>query len=123
MLVNAGIFLAVPQLLVGVYTADAAIVAMGIQFLKVAAAFQLFDGLQVAGMGVLRGLKDTKVPMMATTLAYWGIGMPSSYALGMWTGWGPLGIWMGLSLGLVAAAGCHLGRFYWLTRGGHAERA
>lgn len=115
MLVNAGVFLTFPRLLLGVYTQDEAILALGMQLLQVAAAFQLFDGLQVAGMGVLRGLKDTRVPMLATMLAYWACGMPCSYVLGIWAGWGPMGIWMGLSTGLIIAAACHIARFIWLT--------
>ena len=62
------------------------------------------DGIQVLSAGALRGLKDTRVPMFLAALAYWGIGMPLGAGLGLWLGWGPRGMWIGLIAGLTVAA-------------------
>src|SRR3546814_1828547 len=67
-------------------------------------AFQFPDGIQVLSAGALRGLKDTRVPMLLAACAYWGIGMPLGAWLGLWLGWGPRGMWIGLIAGLVVAA-------------------
>jgi MATE family multidrug resistance protein len=67
----------------------------------VAAAFQLFDGVQVVTTGALRGAGDTKTPMLANLVAYWFIGIPLGYFLCFRLGWGALGIWIGLCIGLM----------------------
>lgn len=87
-----------------VYTADAAVAALAAGLLLYAAAFQVSDGIQVVSAGALRGLKDTRVPMLLAALAYWGIGMPAGTWLGLGLGWGTRGMWIGLTLGLSAAA-------------------
>jgi multidrug resistance protein, MATE family len=69
-----------------------------------AAVFQIFDGLQVAGAGALRGVKDTTVPMGLTFLAYWGLGLPIGYTLGIVQNRGAQAMWVGLIAGLVVAA-------------------
>jgi MATE family multidrug resistance protein len=74
---------------------------MGARLLLVAAAFQLFDGLQTVATGALRGAGDTKSPMIANFVAYWLIGLPAGYLLCFGLGWGVLGIWIGLCAGLV----------------------
>lgn len=116
MLVNAGMFLLIPDFLLGIYTAEAEVQALGRQLIVVAAAFQLFDGLQVAGNGVLRGIKDTRFPMLISTVAFWGVGVPIAYLLGIRSGHGPVGLWWGLCAGLGVAAVCHMMRFAWKTR-------
>ena len=70
-----------------------------------AAAFQFPDGVQVLSAGALRGLKDTRVPMLLAALAYWGIGMPLGAGLGLGLGWGPKGMWIGLIAGLTRGGG------------------
>ncbi|GHH58726.1 MATE family efflux transporter [[Pseudomonas] boreopolis] len=90
--------------IVGVYTDDIAVAALASTLLLFAATFQFPDGLQVLSAGALRGLKDTRVPMFIAMFAYWGLGMPLGAGLGLGLGWGPQGMWIGLILGLTAAA-------------------
>lgn len=80
------------------------VIAAGVAFLAVGAFFQVFDGTQVIAMGCLRGLKDTRIPMMIACFGYWAVGFPLSALLGFWVGWGGVGIWMGLAGGLAVAA-------------------
>jgi len=101
----AGLFLAAPRALIGIYTSDPGIVGFGTTLLFVAALFQVFDGIQVAGLCVLRGAADTRVPMAITILGYWMVGIPVAYLLGFHTPMRESGIWAGLvvSLALVGA--------------------
>lgn len=89
---------------VALYTRDLAVAALAGNLLLFAAAFQFPDGIQVLSAGALRGLKDTQVPMWLAVLSYWGLGMPLGAGLGLGLGWGPQGMWLGLILGLTAAA-------------------
>lgn len=89
---------------VALYTRDLAVAGLASSLLLYAAAFQFPDGIQVLSAGALRGLKDTRVPMWLAVLSYWGLGMPLGAGLGLGLGWGPQGMWMGLILGLTAAA-------------------
>lgn len=86
------------------YTENLEVVTIAAQLLLVAAIFQISDGLQVVVLGALRGLQDVKVPMYITFVAYWVIGFPISIYLGIYTGLGATGIWIGLLAGLTAAA-------------------
>lgn len=86
------------------YSADPTVIALGGSLLLYAALFQFPDGVQVVSAGALRGLQDTRVPMWLAALAYWGIGMPVGAGLGLWLGWGPRGMWLGLTAGLLVAA-------------------
>ena len=70
----------------------------------VAALFQLVDGAQVIALGQLRGLQDTKVPMVLAAISYWVIGLPIGYVLAFPLGMGPHGVWVGLITGLAMAA-------------------
>ena len=89
---------------VRVYTHDATVAALAASLLLYAAAFQFPDGIQVLSAGALRGLKDTRVPMLLAAFAYWGVGMPLGAGLGLGLGWGPRGMWLGLIGGLSVAA-------------------
>ena len=93
-----------PEFIAGIYTNDPAVKQMAVTLLFMAAIFQIFDGLQVASNGALRGLKDTRIPMVITLFAYWGIGLPLAYVLGISRGGGPRSLWIGFICGLVAAA-------------------
>lgn len=95
-----------------VYTSFAEVQSIAVRLLYMAAIFQVFDGLQVAAAGALRGLKDTTVPMGVTFLAYWGLGLPLGYVLGIVQNRGPQSMWLGLIAGLAAAAICLNLRFH-----------
>nr|WP_198375948.1 MATE family efflux transporter [Roseomonas rubea] len=78
--------------------------ALGATLLVVAGVFQLVDGVQVVAGGALRGLADTRVPMLFAALGYWGLAFPAGLALAWWAGLGPMGLWVGLALGLALVA-------------------
>lgn len=88
------------------------IVLLGSSLLVVAALFQFADGAQAIAMGLLRGVQDTRVPMIIASLSYWVVGMGSSYVLGITMGFGALGVWWGLLLGLVCAGAFMSWRFW-----------
>src|SRR5579871_1432159 len=99
---SAGLALAfLPRAIVRVFTADPAVIASGAVLLQIAALFQLFDGFQVVTTGALRGLGDTRTPMLAHLTGYWIIGLPISYALCFSYRLGAPGIWVGLSTALI----------------------
>ncbi len=115
MLIPAMCFLLFPETLIGIYTNDISVIELGVPLIFMAAIFQLSDGLQVAGSGALRGLKDTKIPMFANLVAYWIIGLPIGYYLGFMMDFGAPGLWIGLIAGLTAAAVFHTLRFHLLS--------
>lgn len=90
--------------IVAVYTRDAAVAGLAASLLLYAAAFQFPDGIQVVSAGALRGLNDTRVPMLLAAFAYWGVGMPLGAGLGLGLGYGPQGMWIGLIAGLLVAS-------------------
>jgi MATE family multidrug resistance protein len=91
----------IPRWIVALYNAGPAVGAAGIALLRIAALFQLFDGFQVVTTGALRGLGDTRTPMLAHLAGYWIIGLPISYILCFPMGWGARGIWTGLTVALI----------------------
>jgi MATE family multidrug resistance protein len=97
----AMVFLAVPRGLARIFTPTPAVIEMGAKLLLIAAAFQLFDGLQTVCTGALRGAGDTRTPMLANLIAYWLIGLPVGWILCFKFGWGAQGLWIGLCLGLI----------------------
>jgi MATE family multidrug resistance protein len=109
MAVTASLMLFAPRLLISGFLdidlpSNAAVVELAVTFLAFAAAFQLFDGAQVVGAGMLRGLHDTRVPMIIAALGYWGLGLPLGIILGFPLGLEGVGIWIGLAGGLAAVA-------------------
>ncbi|GGE23589.1 putative multidrug resistance protein NorM [Aureimonas endophytica] len=115
-LAGAILFWTVPDALVGFYLDPAApsasaVLTTGVQLVAVAAAFQMIDCLQVVSSGVLRGLADTRIPMVIALVSYWAIGMPIAYGFAFGLGMGGIGIWTGLAAGLLAAAVLMTGRF------------
>ena len=103
-IVSATVLFTIPQWIAGMYTGDAAVIALAAQLLTLAAIFQLSDGIQAASNGALRGLKDTRVPMLISGFAYWGVGMPVGWWLAFPLELGARGMWMGLIAGLSVAA-------------------
>jgi MATE family multidrug resistance protein len=86
------------------YTRDEAVRTVAAGLLLMAAIFQISDGLQIGSAGALRGFKDAHVPMLLNLVAYWGIGFPLAYGLGVVKGLGPTYVWVGLIAGLTASA-------------------
>jgi MATE family, multidrug efflux pump len=101
---TALVFLSLPHGLARLYTLDPGVVAVAAALIPLAGVFQVFDGLQVVAGGILRGLGETRVAMMVNLLGYWLLGLPVSYLLGFRAGWGPVGLWWGLVLGLGVVA-------------------
>jgi MATE family multidrug resistance protein len=95
---------------------DTAVIVLATQFLLVAAAFQVFDALQVVGAHALRGLKDARMPMILAGVSYWLAGAPVCILLGVTLKMQGLGIWIGLAFGLAVAAAAMCWRFYRITR-------
>jgi len=95
------LFVSAPEFIARLFTPNPTVIRVGARLLRVAAAFQLFDGLQTVATGALRGAGDTKTPMLANFVAYWLIGLPAGYVLCFKLGWGALGIWLGLCAGLM----------------------
>jgi MATE family multidrug resistance protein len=96
---------------------DRAVIALAVVFLRVGAAFQVFDALQVVGALCLRGLKDARAPMVLAAASYWLAGAPMSLFLAFVLHLQGLGIWIGLAFGLFVAAVSMVSRFNWLSRG------
>ncbi len=104
MTVAAIMMIAIPNLLISIYTEDQKLLEIATGLLFFAAIFQFSDGLQVASAGCLRGMKDTKIPMIITAIAYWLVGFPTGYYLAEYQGLGVNGYWIGLITGLSTAA-------------------
>ena len=97
-------FILLRNYLPSLFTKDADVINIASSLLVIAAFFQLSDGIQVVGLGALRGVKDVKIPTVITLIAYWVIGLPMSYVFGFKLNMGVQGIWYGLSIGLTFAA-------------------
>lgn len=95
------VFLVVPRPLIELYTSDPRVLAVGPTLLLVAAAFQIFDGVQTVCTGALRGLGETRIPMFANLVGYWILGLPLGFLLCFVLHWGIFGLWIGLTLALV----------------------
>ena len=95
------VFLTVPQLILGIFTPDTQVVGIGLTLIFVAALFQIFDGLQVSATGALRGLGDTRTPMRMNLAGHWMCGLPIGYTLCFVIGWGVIGLWIGVLIGLT----------------------
>ncbi|MDP2559556.1 MATE family efflux transporter [Psychrobium sp. 1_MG-2023] len=104
------------QQLAQIFTADTQVITVAVQLLILAAIFQLSDGIQVNASGALRGMKDTKVPMLICTVAYWVIGFPVGYIFAEHFGMGVRGYWLAIITGLTLSAILMTRRFYQLVR-------
>ncbi len=108
-MIGAGVMLLAPRAVLSIYVdtrlpGNAAMVAFAVQYLAVAAAFQLFDGIQAVAAGALRGLQDARMPMGIALFGYWLPGFGTAAALGLATPLAGVGVWIGLAVGLVVVA-------------------
>ena len=104
MLLAAVAFLVWPRPLIELYTSDARVLAVGPGLLGIVAAFEVFDGIQTVSTGALRGLGETRAPMMANLVGYWVLGLPLGFFLCFAMRWGIYGLWIGLTVALVVIA-------------------
>ncbi len=111
MLLAAVTFWAWPRPLIELYTSDARVLAVGPALLGIVAAFQIFDGIQVVSTGALRGLGETRAPMIANLVGYWVLGLPLGLFLCFGVGLGIYGLWIGLTVALVVIALAVLARW------------
>ncbi len=102
--ISCSLLLSLPRAIAGLYTTDPAVLGAAAGLLLLAAIFQFSDGIQVAAAGALRGLKDTRVPMLITAVSYWGVGMPAGLYFAFGAGLRTPGLWIGLIAGLTVAA-------------------
>jgi MATE family multidrug resistance protein len=119
MLLTASAMLFAPHLLIRIYVDpdaphNAAMVGFALQYMVVAAAFQLFDGIQAVAAGALRGLQDTQAPMWLALFGYWVPGFGTAIWFGLFTPLAGVGVWLGLAVGLIVVAALLLQR--WVRR-------
>ena len=115
-LCTAILLFSIPETIVRIYSDEPFVIKTATSLIFMAAVFQLSDGFQVGGFGALRGLKDTRMPMLFNFISYWLIGFPTGTYLGLYTDMGPQGLWIGLIAGLSVAAVLHNIRFHLLTK-------
>ncbi len=113
---TAVVFVLLNQFLPKIFTTDVQVIEIASGLLLIAALFQLFDGTQVVGLGVLRGIGDVHIPTLITFAAYWVFGLPIGYYLGIYRNIGVYGIWIGLTLGLLIASILLFFRFNAITK-------
>src|SRR5689334_18625521 len=104
MLCTGALFIFAPKPLAALYNQDAMVIALAALLLPLAGVFAVFDGLQVVAIGLLRGLGDTRMPLIVNVIGFWCIGMPVSLWLGFGLRFGAVGLWWGLVVGLVMVA-------------------
>lgn len=114
MAIASAALVSAPYRIARAFTSDARVLSIAPRLLLIAALFQIFDGLQVVATGVLRGAGNTRVPMLANIGGHWLLGLPIGFLLCFSLGLGVRGLWMGLSIGLIAVA-CTLVFVWWRT--------
>ena len=115
MITSALVFILLRDYLPKLYVDDISVINIASSLLIIAGLFQIPDGIQAVGLGILRGIRDIRKPTIVTFISYWIISIPLSYMLGIKYGYGVYGIWVGLSIGLTLAAIFHVTRFNYLT--------
>ena len=118
MSVSASAFYFLPEGLAGVYTRDGDVLEVAVLMIPIAAAFQLFDGLQNVAFGVLRGVGDVRVPMGITAIGLWSLGLPFGAWLAFSRDWGAPGVWTGLAVGLAIMSALLIWRIQVLLKRG-----
>jgi MATE family multidrug resistance protein len=107
------LFLAWPEPLVRLFTASPAVLPIAVVLIPIAGLFQVFDGIQVVCIGILRGLGDTRAPLVVNLIGFWLLGIPIGLWLAFSQGLGPAGLWWGLVIALVVVAIILLARSVW----------
>jgi MATE family multidrug resistance protein len=95
------LFFTLPVPMLRAFSDDPRVLTIGVGLLRIAAAFQLFDGAQAVATGILRGSGETRIPMVTNVVGHWVLGLPAGYLLCFVWGWGVAGLWIGLSIGLI----------------------
>ena len=113
---NATLFVAIPGALLRIFTAEPSVLAVGGTLLLICALFQPFDAFQSVATGALRGIGDTRTPMLFNLVGHWGIGLPMAYVLCFNRGWGVVGLWSGLSLSLTLIGASLVVVWYWKSQ-------
>ena len=126
MAITALLFWVIPRQIIGLYLdfsmpENREVIEIAVILLGVAAVFQVFDGIQVAAAGALRGLKDTRIPMIISVISYWVVGLSAGLLLGFTFSGGAAGLWWGLVMGLGAAAVLLMLRFSRITGSGGGQ--
>ncbi|WP_394827729.1 MATE family efflux transporter [Pendulispora albinea] len=117
MTVPAIVFWSIPEHLASIFTSDPEVIALGARLLRIAAIFQLFDGVQGVAAGALRGAGDVRVPFVVMLIAHWCVGLPTALLFGFVLGAQARGIWWGLTAGLIAVSLALVWRFLRISRG------
>ncbi|HEY0972375.1 MAG TPA: MATE family efflux transporter, partial [Gemmatimonadales bacterium] len=104
MTITAAAFLTVPRLLAGMYTDHPAVIGLAASLIPIAGVFQVFDGIQAVGSGILRGIGDTRVALLVYLAGFWCVGVPVSAWLAFGAGYRATGLWWGFVAGLGAVA-------------------
>lgn len=117
-MISATFMLTIPNTIVNFYTNNQSVALIAASLLQFAGFFQLSDGIQVASNGALRGIKDTRAPLIITSIAYWFVGMPAGWLLSFNFGMGAAGMWVGILAGLTTAAVVLASRFIYYTSKG-----
>ena len=116
-LMAVAVFVAIPETLVSLFIDPeeprrAELIEVGGRLVLMAALFQMVDAGQIVALSLLRGVQDTRVPLILATVSYWLVGLSVAYVMGFVLDWGPEGIWLGLSAGLATAAVTMMLRFW-----------
>lgn len=101
MTIAAVVLMGFPRHIASLYTSQTPVVEASVALLRIAALFQLFDAFQIVSVGALRGLGDTRTPMLVNLVLYWGVGLPAGYVICFHAGLGAAGMWIGLCAGLI----------------------
>lgn len=114
MLIVTLMFLAIPEVLISIYSPDTAVLIAAVPLVKIASGFQILDGFQVMGISASKGIQDTRVPFLNTVIAFWLFGMPAAFVFSQ--SMSAQGVWLGMIVGLGLAALLHAQRLFKVLR-------